>query len=77
MVLLGKIGILTAENLTRHRRIAIIVITAISALVAPPDALSMLMLMGPLYLLFEGSIVVIRRLQKKSNVVQQSPGNPI
>jgi sec-independent protein translocase protein TatC len=66
IVLLAHLGIVTAETLAAHRRTAIIVITIVSALVAPPDALSMVLLMGPLYLLFEGALVVVRVVQKKT-----------
>ncbi|MEW6058329.1 MAG: twin-arginine translocase subunit TatC [Bdellovibrionota bacterium] len=72
VVLLAMVGILSAEKLVEHRRIAIIAITMVSAIVAPPDAVSMLLLMVPLYLLFEGSIVVVRAIQKK----RLSPVNP-
>jgi sec-independent protein translocase protein TatC len=64
IVLLAKIGLITAEQLVAHRRTVIIIITVISALIAPPDAISMLLLMAPLYLLFEGAVVVVRLIQK-------------
>ena len=66
LVLLGKLGIVTYEMLIQQRRMAIIIVAAVSAVVAPPDAISMLLLMAPLYLLFEGSVLVIRLMQKKA-----------
>lgn len=60
IVLLAKIGIVTASQLEKQRRVAIMVVAFISALVAPPDAISMLLLMVPLYLLYEGSILVVK-----------------
>lgn len=66
IVLLAKIGLLSAETLAAHRKTAIIVITMIAALVAPPDAISMLILMAPLYLLFEGAILVVKIIQKEA-----------
>lgn len=71
IVLLGKFGLLTAEQLAAQRRTAIIVITALSAFVAPPDAISMLMLMAPLYLLYETAIVVVRKVMP--NTANQVP----
>lgn len=66
IVLLAELGVLSADQLEKkQRRIAVIVIAIISAIVAPPDAISMLMLMAPLYLLFEGSIVVVKFLHKR------------
>ncbi len=60
IVLLAKIGILSASQLEKQRRFAIMAVAFLSALVAPPDAISMLLLMVPLYLLYEGSILVVK-----------------
>ncbi len=62
IVLLAKVGLVSADVLEKQRRIAIVVVALISALVAPPDAISMLLLMVPLYLLFEGSILVVKMI---------------
>ncbi len=59
IVLLGVIGIVTAPTLRAHRRTAIIGIALASALFAPPDAVSMLIMMAPLILMYEGSIWVV------------------
>lgn len=65
LVLLAKIGIINYEMLVAQRRNAIIAITLVSALVAPPDVMSMILMMAPLYLFFEGAIQVIRFMEKK------------
>jgi sec-independent protein translocase protein TatC len=65
LVLLAKVGILSHATLTAHRKTAIIAITLASALVAPPDVMSMLLMMTPLYLFFEGAVQVIRIMEKK------------
>lgn len=65
MVLLAKVGILNHAMLVAHRRTAIIGITLVSALFAPPDVLSMLMMMAPLYIFFEGALQVIGWMEKK------------
>lgn len=57
---LGFLGIVDAPFLRQHRRSAIIGITVLAAFVAPPDAISMLLLGGPLVLLYEGSIWVVQ-----------------
>ncbi|MBI4925234.1 MAG: twin-arginine translocase subunit TatC [Bdellovibrio sp.] len=57
--LLGVLGIVDAKTLKTQRRTAIIFIAVISALFAPPDAVSMLILGGPLYLLYEIAIVIV------------------
>jgi sec-independent protein translocase protein TatC len=65
LVLLAKMGILSYALLSAHRRTAIIAIAVVSALFAPPDVLSMLFMMAPLYLFYEGAIQVIRVMEKK------------
>jgi sec-independent protein translocase protein TatC len=64
LVLLGVLGIVDAETLRSQRRNAIIGITIVAAFVAPPDAISMLLLMAPLYIMYEGAILVIQYVVK-------------
>jgi sec-independent protein translocase protein TatC len=63
LVFMGWIGAVTPAQLRTHRRTAILIITVMAALFAPPDAVSMLLLMGPLILMYEGAIWVIAWLQ--------------
>ena len=65
MVLLAKLGIVNAEFLRLHRRNVIMAITLVSAFFAPPDVMSMLMMMAPLYVFFEGALLVISWMEKK------------
>lgn len=58
--LLGFLGLVDAATLRAQRRTAIIIITIASALFAPPDAVSMIMLGVPLVLLYEASIFVVQ-----------------
>lgn len=62
LVLLAKLGVVSAQTLSQHRKTALIIIALISAAIAPPDAVSMILLMVPLYLLFEGAILMIRKV---------------
>lgn len=59
VVLIGALGLVDAPTLRQHRKTAIIGITVVSALFAPPDAVSMLIMMAPLILMYEGSIWVV------------------
>ncbi len=62
---LGALGVVDAPFLRQHRRNAIIGITIVSALFAPPDAVSMLLLMCPLIFLYESAILVVAWLGSK------------
>jgi len=60
LMILERAGIVTREQLASKRRHAIVVCGAVSAVLTPPDAVSMLLLLVPLYLLYEFAIVAIR-----------------
>ncbi len=62
IVLLGYLGLVDAPLLRAHRRTAVLIITVLSALFAPPDAMSMIILGVPLYLMYEGAIWVVQWL---------------
>jgi sec-independent protein translocase protein TatC len=66
--LLGRVGIVTSAQLRSARRYAIVGITAIAAVLTPPDIFSMVSLMVPLILLYEisiGCVWLIERGRKK------------
>ncbi len=70
LVLLGRIGVLDAQQLASSRRYAFVGIMVVAAIITPPDVLSMIGLALPLYGLYELSIVLMRALAPK-----QSPQN--
>lgn len=59
LVFLAIVGIIDANTLREHRRTAIISIAVVCALCAPPDVLSMIIMMIPLYIFYEGAILFI------------------
>jgi sec-independent protein translocase protein TatC len=74
LMILERAGIVTREQLARSRRYAVIASAVVAAILTPPDAVSMLMLMVPLYGLYEFAILAIRithwreaRKAKRSN----------
>jgi sec-independent protein translocase protein TatC len=60
LMILERAGIVTREQLTKSRRYAVVAAAAVAAVLTPPDAVSMLMLMVPLYGLYEFAILAIR-----------------
>jgi sec-independent protein translocase protein TatC len=60
LMILERAGIVTREQLARSRRYAIVAAAAVSAVLTPPDVVSMLMLLVPLYSLYELAILAIR-----------------
>ena len=59
VMLLGWVGIVSPQWLRRQRKYAVLVLAAISAIITPPDAFSMLMMLLPLYGLYELGIVLL------------------
>lgn len=60
LVLLGRVGIVTADGLAHMRKYVIIVIFIVAAILTPPDIMSQFMLAIPMMLLYEVSILMIR-----------------
>ena len=69
---LGKIGVITAQTLRKGRRYAVTAILILAAVITPPDVFSQFMLAGPLYFLYEVSIVVVKITGKKKPM-EESP----
>lgn len=65
IVILGLLEIVDAKFLREKRRYAIMVIATISAVITPPDLLSMLMLLVPMTLLYESSILIVSYFEKR------------
>lgn len=63
--LLGRVGIVTAAQLRSLRRYAIVGVTALAAVLTPPDPLSMLSLAIPLVGLYEISILCVALIERR------------
>lgn len=61
MVLLNRVGVLGRGRVIKMRRYAIVVIAVVAAILTPPDIVSQILLAIPLWLLFEISILFMRR----------------
>ncbi len=66
MVFMAKVGMLTRGFYERNRRYALLLIAILAALLTPtPDVVNMLLMGGPLYLLYEAGIVILRVMRIK------------
>src|SRR5215207_5521708 len=66
LTLLGRVGMITSQQLKDKRRYFIVGAFVIAAILTPPDVLSQLSLALPLLLLYEGSIWSVRFVEKKA-----------
>jgi sec-independent protein translocase protein TatC len=62
MYFLTKVGVVTPEFLVKNRKYAVLVAFVLSAILTPPDVFSQILLAIPLFLLFEVSIFVAKRV---------------
>jgi sec-independent protein translocase protein TatC len=60
LMILERAGIVTREQLAKSRRYAVVGSAAVAAVLTPPDVVSMLLLLVPLYGLYEFAILAIR-----------------
>jgi sec-independent protein translocase protein TatC len=62
---LGRVGIVSAEQLAKGRRYAIVLIFIAAAILTPPDVISQVGLALPMLLLYELSIILVRTFEKR------------
>lgn len=65
IVVLGAVGFVSAKFLRAKRRVALVVLAILSAIVTPPDVMSMLLLLVPLYVLYEISIILVAMIERR------------
>jgi sec-independent protein translocase protein TatC len=64
VVLLVLTGMVQVEDMSKHRGYVIIGIFVVAAILTPPDAISQCIMAIPMYLLYEGGLVMARVMQK-------------
>ena len=65
----------TRKQLSGARRYVIVAITALAAIITPPDVVSQLMLAIPMLILFEGSLIIMRlgeRREAKAKAAEEA-----
>jgi sec-independent protein translocase protein TatC len=74
LTLMGKAGLISAAGLRSVRRYAILAIIVLAALVTPPDVMSQVILFAAIYPLYEVSIFLIARIEKKREADLRAQG---
>ncbi len=65
MVFLARMGLVNAKFLGKQRKYAFLLIFVVGAILTPPDIISQVFMAGPLIVLYEVSIVLVRLIQRK------------
>ena len=74
LTLMGKAGLVSAAGLAGTRKYAIVLILIVAALVTPPDVMSQMILFSAVYPLYEVSIFLIRRIEKRREAELRAQG---
>ena len=74
LTLMGKAGLVSSKGLAGMRKYAIVLILLVAAVVTPPDILSQMILFFAVYPLYEVSILMIRRIEKRREAELRAEG---
>lgn len=74
LTLLGKAGLVSAQALASVRKYAVVAMLTVSAIVTPPDVMSQVIMFAVIYPLYEGSIFLVRRIEKKREAQMRAEG---
>ncbi|RNL69162.1 twin-arginine translocase subunit TatC [Sinomicrobium pectinilyticum] len=73
---LTKIGLVTPEFLKKYRKVALVIVLILSAVITPPDIASQIVVSVPILILYEVSIVisrfVLRKQEKEDKALRRS-----
>lgn len=64
---LSKVGIVSSSFLITYRKHAYVLLLLMAAIITPPDVFSMLLVSGPLLLLYELGLFLAKRIEKKKS----------
>lgn len=74
LTLMGKAGLVSAEGLGNVRKYAVVAILVLAALVTPPDVITQGILFTVVYGLYEVSIFLVKRVEKKREAKLRAEG---
>lgn len=74
LTLLGKAGMVSSAGLIAVRKYAVVLILIVAAVVTPPDLMSQIILFAAVYPLYEISIFLIRRIEKRREAELRAEG---
>lgn len=74
LTLMGKAGLVSSEGLGNVRKYAVVAILILAAIVTPPDVITQVILFVVVYGLYEISIFLVRRVERKREAKLRAEG---
>ncbi|HFA49293.1 MAG TPA: twin-arginine translocase subunit TatC [Bacteroidetes bacterium] len=70
---LTRLGLLTSDFMKTYRRHAYLIILVMASIITPPDVFSQILICVPLILLYEVSISISKKVEKKERALMKRP----
>ena len=77
LLLLMRFEVMTPEKLSANRGYVVLLIFIASAILTPPDVMTQMMLAGPMWLLFELTLIANRLLDRRKRHQQAAEPEPV
>ncbi len=74
LTLMGKAGMVSSRGLRGMRKYAVVLILIVAAIATPPDVMSQIILFSAIYPLYEVSIFLIARIERKREAQMRADG---
>ncbi len=62
---LSRLGLISVDLMRRQRKYAVLFIFIVAAILTPPDVITQFMMAGPLLVLYELSVIIVKLAEKK------------
>ena len=67
--ILTKVGVVTPDMLKKYRKVSLVVVLILSAIITPPDIASQVIVSVPIIILYEISIFISRAVIRKQEKI--------
>ena len=76
---LTKLGVLSPETLVKSRKYVIVILAVLAAIITPPDIISQLLILIPMLILWEASILLAKRVKvsQERQILKNSDQTPV
>jgi sec-independent protein translocase protein TatC len=68
---LSRLGLISVDFLRKQRKYAVLLIFIVAAILTPPDVMTQFMMAGPLLVLYEISVIVVKVAGKKKALAEE------
>lgn len=63
--LLATIGLITSDTMRQYRKVAVVALLVLAAIITPPDVVSQILIFVPCYALYEYGITIAKRIEAR------------